>query len=77
MRKIVTVVAALLVAMAATGVVVAVAFARPSAVEISHVEPDTLSSEAGGTLSVYGSGFTTQTLARLKGYNVLATSTTA
>jgi len=74
MRKIVTVVAALGVALLAAGLVVAAVSARPSAVEISHVEPDTLSSEDGGTLSIYGGGFTTRTLARLKGYNVLATT---
>jgi hypothetical protein len=43
-------------------------------VDIGDVEPDTLSSEVGGTLSIYGSGFTTQTLVRLRDYNVLATT---
>jgi len=65
---------AVLVAGLAMLVLATAVLARPQSVGISGVEPDTLSSELGGTLSIYGSGFTTQTLARLRGYNVLATT---
>ncbi|HDQ73933.1 MAG TPA: hypothetical protein ENN19_17830 [Chloroflexi bacterium] len=74
MRKCITMLVAVLVAGLAMLVLATAVLARPQSVGISGVEPDTLSSELGGTLSIYGSGFTTQTLARLRGYNVLATT---
>lgn len=41
---------------------------------ITGVEPQTLLSTTGGTLSIYGSGFTTMTVARLVGYGILDTA---
>jgi hypothetical protein len=41
---------------------------------LTGVEPDTLASQTGGTLSIYGSGFTTTTVARLVGFGLLETS---
>ncbi len=40
---------------------------------ITAVEPKTLPAETGGTLSVYGSGFTSNTVVRLVGYGLLTT----
>lgn len=49
--------------------------ARPSSqLAITGVEPRTLLSTTGGTLSIYGSGFTTATVARLVGYGLLDTT---
>ncbi len=42
--------------------------------DIAGVEPGTLVSGVGGTLSVYGTGFTSATVVRLIGYGLLATS---
>jgi hypothetical protein len=41
---------------------------------LSGVEPDTLVSQSGGTLSIYGSDFSTATVARLVGYGLLDTA---
>ncbi len=41
---------------------------------ITGVEPRTMLSTTGGTLSIYGSGFTTATVARLVGYGLLDTA---
>lgn len=52
----------------------AVALAAPPAqLGLTGVEPKTLPSETGGVLSIYGSGFTTATVARLVGYGLLDT----
>ena len=52
-----------------------IAAARPlSQLGITSVEPDTLVSENGGTLSIYGTGFTSATVARLVGYGLLDTT---
>ena len=53
---------------------VGIAAAQPVVqLAVENVEPDTLRSETGGTLSVYGNGFTTTTLVRLVGFSVLDT----
>lgn len=41
---------------------------------VDSVEPNTLVSDSGGALSIYGSGFTNTTVARLVGYGLLDTS---
>jgi hypothetical protein len=41
---------------------------------LSSVEPNTLLSKSGGTLSIYGEGFTTTAVARLVGHGLLETS---
>ena len=48
--------------------------ASPSQLEVIGVEPDTLPSETGGTLTVHGSGFTTTAQVRLVGFGLLETS---
>ena len=45
-----------------------------ASLDIVGVEPGTLVSGIGGTLSVYGTGFTSATVVRLIGYGLLATS---
>ena len=42
---------------------------------LAGIEPDTLVSQTGGTLSIYGSGFTAATVARLVGFGLLDTTT--
>jgi hypothetical protein len=74
MRRFVIGFTALSVAVLAACLLVVAVSAGPLPVSIGDVEPDTLSSEVGGMLTIYGSGFTTQTLTRLRGYNVLATT---
>ena len=37
---------------------------------LTDVEPDTLVSQTGGMLSIYGSGFNSATVARLVGYGL-------
>ncbi|RME35368.1 MAG: hypothetical protein D6793_07375, partial [Thermoflexia bacterium] len=55
--------------------VVAIAMARPSEqLALTGAEPRTLLSTTGGTLSIYGSGFTTATVVRLVGYGLLDTT---
>jgi len=59
---------------AAACLLAGVAFAEPvGQLALTGVEPDTLRSETGGAVSVYGSGFITTTLVRLVGFNVLDT----
>ncbi|MDW7991433.1 MAG: IPT/TIG domain-containing protein, partial [Anaerolineae bacterium] len=66
---------ALFLGLAAALVVVFPAMARPpEQLALTGVEPRTLSSTAGGTLSIYGSGFTTATVARLVGFGLLDTT---
>ncbi len=76
MRKIILPVTVVLIAaLAATLLLAAIAAAGPSPqLALTGVEPDTLTSEAGGTLSIYGSGFTTATVARLVGFGLLDTT---
>ena len=76
MRKIVLPVAvALIAALAAAFLLATIATANPlPQLALTGVEPDTLTSEAGGTLSIYGSGFTTATVARLVGFGLLDTT---
>lgn len=66
----------LLVAGAATAfLLAAIASAAPPAqLGLTGVEPNTLSSETGGTLSIYGTGFTTTTVSRLVGFGLLDTT---
>jgi hypothetical protein len=54
--------------------IVLVASAAPSTLGIGGSEPGTLRSETGGTLTIYGSDFTTTTLVRLVGHGLLATT---
>ncbi len=66
---------ALVLGLAAALGIVAMATAHPlEQLALTGVEPRTLSSATGGTLSIYGSGFTTATLARLVGYGLLDTT---
>jgi len=74
MRRTLSLAAVLIIAGAAVVLSSGVVAASPPRVEISHVEPANVSTETGGTVSIYGTGFTTQTLVRLKGYNVLPTT---
>lgn len=67
-------IALILSLMAALATVTAVA-ARPSSqLTITGVGPQTMLSTTGGTLSIYGTGFTTATVARLVGYGLLDTT---
>ncbi|NLE45458.1 MAG: hypothetical protein GX620_12120 [Chloroflexi bacterium] len=54
--------------------VVTIATARPTPVQIENVEPAVLSSTTGGTLTVYGSGFISTTRSRLVGFGLLDTN---
>jgi len=76
MRKAILLVAvALIAALAAALLLATIAAARPlPQLALTGVEPDTLTSETGGTLSIYGSGFTTATVARLVGFGLLETT---
>ncbi len=66
---------ALTTALAAALLLVTIAAAGPlPQLVLTGIEPDTLTSEAGGTLSIYGSGFTTATVARLVGFGLLETT---
>ena len=66
---------ALILGLIAALATVTVAVARPSPqLTITGVEPRTLLSTTGGTLSIYGTGFTTATVARLVGYGLLDTA---
>ncbi|MBE9470871.1 MAG: IPT/TIG domain-containing protein [Chloroflexi bacterium] len=70
----------LLAVVLVTGVVAVVSLATSAAASplpqlaLTGVEPDTLASQTGGTLSIYGSGFTTATIARLAGFGLLETT---
>lgn len=48
--------------------------ARPSALTLTNIEPRTMVSKDGGTLSIYGADFTSATVARLVGYGLLETT---
>ncbi|MDW8068348.1 MAG: hypothetical protein RML46_05505 [Anaerolineae bacterium] len=75
MRKGILVIAVLLLGLLATLATVGAVAARPfSQLAITGVEPRTMLSATGGTLSIYGSGFTTATVARLVGYGLLDTA---
>ncbi len=74
MRKVFLILTPLVLALIALLLVGTVAFARPlPQMAITGVEPRTLLSTSGGTLSIYGSGFTTATVARLVRYGLLDT----
>jgi len=69
------VVVALATALAVVLILINVAAARPlPQLALTSIEPDTLVSQTGGTLSIYGSGFTTATVARLVGFGLLETT---
>jgi hypothetical protein len=75
MRKVVLLVVALVTAMTAALWLTSAATARPLLqLGLTGVEPGTLVSQNGGTLSIYGSGFTTATVARLVGFGLLDTT---
>jgi len=66
---------ALILGLIAALATVTAAAARPSPqLTITGVEPQTMLSTTGGTLSIYGTGFTTATVARLVGYGLLDTT---
>lgn len=46
----------------------------PAAIVLTHVEPRVLLNTSGGTLSVYGRGFSAQCVVRLVGYGLLPTT---
>jgi hypothetical protein len=74
MRRIVPFTTILIAALAATLLLATVALAKPPAqLALTGVEPRTLS-QSGGTLSIYGSGFTTTTIVRLVGFGLLQTT---
>jgi len=76
MRKaILFVTVALVVTLTAALLLMTTVVARPlPQLALTGVEPDTLVSQTGGTLSIYGSGFTTATVARLVGFGLLETT---
>jgi hypothetical protein len=75
MRKGILLLVALIGGVAAAFLLVHIAAARPvGQLGLTGVEPDTLASQTGGTLSIYGSGFTTATVARLVGFGLLETT---
>ena len=62
-------------ALAATLLLATIVLAKPPAqLALSGVEPRTLVSQSGGTLSIYGNGFTITTTARLVGFGLLQTT---
>lgn len=75
MRKVVVLAVVAVVACVAAFLLVTVASAGPlPQLALTGVEPGTLLSQTGGTLSIYGSGFTTSTVARLVGFGLLETT---
>jgi hypothetical protein len=75
MRRIILFTTPLIVALAAILVLAAIVLAKPPAqLALTGVEPRTMLSHTGGTLSIYGSGFTTATISRLVGYGLLQTT---
>ena len=75
MRSIGPLLAFLVAGMMVTSVLVGIAVAAPlSQIALAGIEPDTLVSQSGGTLSIYGTGFTTTTVARLVGFGLLDTA---
>ncbi len=74
-RRAVLLVVVLVAGVVAAGLLASRVYAGPLAqLALSGVEPDTLVSQSGGTLSIYGSDFTTATVARLVGYGLLDTA---
>jgi hypothetical protein len=76
MRRTVSLVAAALAAGAITTLaLVTIASAMPPCqLALTGIEPGTLVSQRGGTLSIYGSGFDAATVARLVGFGLLDTA---
>jgi hypothetical protein len=75
MRKVVLMGVVLVVGVIAALLLVTSAAARPAAqLALTGIEPTTLVSQHGGTLSIYGSGFTTATIVRLVGFGLLETT---
>ncbi len=75
MRKIALLTILTLTGLAATLSLATIAVAKPPPqLALTGIEPDTLVSQTGGTLSIYGSGFTDTTVARLVGFGLLDTS---
>ena len=76
MRKLAIPTAVLIAALATLFLLTAVTVAKPLPQQpaVDSVEPSTLNSERGGTLSIYGSGFTTTAVVRLVGHGLLDTS---
>ena len=65
---------ALVAGLASVLLLAAVVTASTNQWEITGVEPDTLHSEVGGTLTIHGDGFTTTAQARLVGFGLLDTA---
>lgn len=75
MRRIVPFIIVLAAVLTTSLLLAAMALAKPLAqLALTNVEPRTLVSQSGGTLSIYGSGFTTATISRLVGYGLLQTT---
>ncbi|MBL7063350.1 MAG: IPT/TIG domain-containing protein [Anaerolineae bacterium] len=75
MRKVVLLIVILATGAATVFLLASIAAASPlPQLALTGIEPDTLVSQAGGTLSIYGSGFTTATIARLVGFGMLDTT---
>jgi len=75
MRKVVLLVAILVTAVTAAFLLAPSVAARPlPQLALTGIEPDTLVSQNGGTLSIYGSDFTSTTVARLVGFGLLETT---
>jgi len=74
-RTVLLVITVLVAALVALFLLATSATAKPlSQLALTGVEPDTLVSQTGGMLSIYGSGFTTATVARLVGFGLLETT---
>jgi hypothetical protein len=74
-HRIVLLIVVLVAGVMATGLLASQVTAKPLyQLALSGVEPDTLVSQSGGTLSIYGSDFSTATVARLVGYGLLDTA---
>jgi len=75
MRKVVLLVAILVTAVTAAFLLAPSVAARPlPQLALTGIEPDTLVSQNGGTLNIYGSDFTSTTVARLVGFGLLETT---
>ena len=73
-RNVWLLIVALVTGLAVVLLLATVATASPAQWEVTGVEPDTLLSETGGTLTISGSGFTTTAKVRLVGFGFLETS---
>jgi len=74
-HRIVLLIVVLVAGVMATGLLASQVRAGPLAqLALTGVEPNTLVSQSGGTLSIYGSDFSTTTVARLVGYGLLDTA---